>query len=249
MEYAEEESPRTGRFWLALILMVIICAFAVYHSALFRLGTLQVRGNSLLTEAQVAETAGVSPGDPRWEHSASVVKARLLAEPWIKSAEVSWLWNRLTVVIVEREPVALLRQYEASYLMVDEEATVLEQIGLRTARGVPVIAAAISQGALRGERLQTPGLHEALALLGHMAKPLREQVSEVNIQGDRSLTLFMVGGATVKWGKLTAAKEELALEQKLTLFGDYWRTVAGKRVSSCQIDMRIDGRVIPSGCQ
>jgi cell division septal protein FtsQ len=251
-ETEQEATSGRGWFWLALAVLIGICAFAVYRSALFRLGALDVTGLQHLTEARIADAAGLVPGAARWQHPASAIEARLTQEPWIKSAKVSWVWNHLQVQIQERKPVGLIHYTDRYYLLLDETGMILGQTELDPKAGLPVIAQKELTKALRGQRLDEPGLLDALLLLSRMDDPLRQQVSEVKVAANRSLTLFMVPGATVEWGQLPSDGDRVAaVESKLTYFLGTWNQL-NKRAGACQIDMRVwDDRAtatVTNGC-
>jgi cell division protein FtsQ len=251
-EEADQDEARSGRgwFWLALAVMLGICAFAVYRSALFRLDQVEVTGLQRLTEARVAEAAGVAPGAARWQHPATVIEARLSQEPWIKSAHAAWAWNRLQIELQEREPVGLIRYTDRYYLELDETGMILGQTELDPQAGLPVISQKELTKALRGQRLEEPGLLDALLLLSRMGDALRAQISEVKVAPSRSLTLFMVPGATVEWGQLPSGGDRAAaVETKLKYFLGTWNLLH-KRSGNCQIDMRVweDKAAVTDGC-
>jgi cell division septal protein FtsQ len=248
---AQKKPQRRGRFWLALIAMIAICAFAVYRSALFRLDAVQVTGAKRLSTPQIMEIAGLTRGMPRWEHPAATIEARLRQEPWIRSAHVQWQGNQVKIDIAERVPVGLLRYGDLFYLALDESGLILEQVDLKSAPGLPVIADVKVTKAVRGQQLNHQGLNDALTVLATMAEPMRAQVSEVQVEADRSLTLFMAAGATVQFGLVPDLERDRqsSVTQKVGLLGRYWNAAPRKQMTGCKIDLRVDGTVISSsGC-
>lgn len=242
-EEPEEEQVETrghGWFWLALMVMVAVSAVAVYRSALFRLEKVTVTGLKNVSEARVLEASGLTTGAARWEHPAARVQQRLLLEPWIRSAEVTWEWNQVRIDVTEREAVGLLPYTDRFYALLDESGTILGQTELHVGQGLPAISGKQLTTALRGQALTDPGLLDALALLAAMAPQLRTQVSEVAVAADGGLTLYMAPGATVKWGRVPVGPQRAEhLSEKLKLFGGTWAGVT-KRSAPCEIDMRVD---------
>jgi cell division septal protein FtsQ len=232
--------------------MIAICAFAVYRSALFRLDAVQVTGARRLTTVQLMEIAGLARGMPRWEHPAAAIEARLRQEPWIRSAHVAWAGNQVKIDLEERTAVGLLRYGDLFFLALDETGLILEQVDLKSAPGLPVIADVKVTTAVRGQQLNHQGLKDALTVLATMAEPLRAQVSQVQVEPDRALTLFMAAGATVQLGLLPDLERDRgpAVKQKLDLFDIYWNGASGKQLKGCKIDLRVEGTVISSdGCR
>jgi len=241
-----------GRFRLMLLLICAVCGFALFRSTLFRLASLDVVGAERLTVERVREVAGLHPGVPRWERPAARVEALLAQEPWVASAEARWEWNRLTVKLQERTPVALIRYHDRFYLSLDSTGIILEMLDLAEGRGLPVISTDLElTRAVRGEQLTDPGLSDALTVLSAMSERLRQEISEVKVEPDRSLLLYMAEGATVRWGTLPdrAQVRNESVQRKVGALELFWFQEAVRRGKSCQIDLRIEGPLIASGCE
>lgn len=248
----EQTTAGRGRFWLALLVLLSICAVAVWNSALFRLKELEVSGTNRLTEARIMEAAGLVPGAVRWQHSVSSVEKRLLAEPWIKSAAAQWETGRLSIAVEERAPVGLLRHSDLYYLALDPEGIVLEQVNLLEGHGLPVISGITVTPSLRGDRLEQPALRDALDVLAMLDGFFREQISEVHVREDRSLTLFMRGGTTVLWGDVPDGRDRaFIIREKAETLGDFWGRLPVAKRSQCRFDMRVVPRApaAAAGCE
>lgn len=249
----EEEQERGGRwgFWLALLIMLAICLFAVYRSALFRLDRVLITGNERLSQADILEVAELAPGMLRWEAPAERVRQRLEAEPWVRSATVSWKGSRLVVEIDEREALALLQYEGRYYLVLDEEGTILGQRVLEEADRPPVVAGLTISKALRGQKLSHQGLLDALSVLAWTAPELRREISEVQVREDGYIRLFMTGGVTVDWGVLpeSVSERDAFLQIQLEGFGRFWEKIPRAKLATCSIDLRVKTKVLPTGCQ
>lgn len=249
---AEVKKPRgRGRFLLLLLLIIFICGFAIHRSPLFRLDSVVVIGGDRITAERVQEVAGLYPGVARWERPAAKVAERLLQEPWVATAEARWEWNQLTVELTERRPVGLVRYHDRFYLSLDGSGVILEQVELTEGRGLPVISGVTLTEAVRGQQLTDQGLADALTVLALMPERLRTAVSEVKVEEDGSLQLFMAEGATVRWGTLPAgtAERQASVTHKVGALELFWFDEAAKHGQSCLIDLRVDGPLIASGCQ
>lgn len=241
---------RRSGFWLALLAMLGICLFAVWRSALFRLERVQITGSQRLSQADILEVTGLAPGMLRWEVPAERIQRRLAAEPWVRSAKVSWNGNVLLIEVAEREPLALLQYQGRYYLVLDEEGSILGQRLMDEGDRLPVVAGLTITKALRGQKLPHAGLLDALSVLAWTAPPLRAQISEIQVREDRYIRLFMTGGATVDWGILpeTAAKRDEFIKGQLRNFGEVWEKIPRAKLATCQIDLRVEGKVFPAGC-
>ncbi len=238
-------------FVMALAVLLGICLFAAYRSALFRLERVQIAGNRRLSQAEVMAIAGVMPGDLKWEVPEGRVRQRLLADPWVESAQVTWRGNALVITVSEREPLALLQYHGRFYLMLDADGRVLGQRLLEEGERLPVVSGVAVDRALRGDVLDDLGLKDALTLLWWTGDPLLEQLSEVHVREDRYLRLYLTGGTTVEVGILPddAARRQEHIQTQLRGLLDQLDRVPPSARSTCQIDLRVFGKVLAQGCQ
>lgn len=87
-----------------------------------RVRSLQVVGDTRLSDSEVARAAGVTPGDALWTVDAATVAGRLAAHPWVRDAHAARLpTGHLVLAIEEREPRAVLAG--APPHVVDSEGT------------------------------------------------------------------------------------------------------------------------------
>jgi cell division protein FtsQ len=234
---------RTGAI-LALLVLMAICLFAVYQSALFRLERIELTGNQRLTEAQVMGIIQLEPGSSRWANPASLIEARLRTEPRIQGAKAAWAFGVLHIDLQERLPVALLPYQDRFYLALDATGMILEQTQLTAARGLPVLSGMVTTKALRGQLITHAGVLDALTLVAHMLESERKQVDQVRVEPDGSLTLFLTtGGVTVQWGQLPVGGEkDRLIHDKLATFWTLWETTTKEHLTGCSFDLRVEGQ-------
>ena len=98
---------RTGARLLSLGLasLLIWVLASAFRSADFRVGQAVVAGSEMLGEDRIRSIAGID-GQMVFTVDPEEVRARLLAQPEIQSAEVSLRWpNRASIVVGERRPM------------------------------------------------------------------------------------------------------------------------------------------------
>ena len=123
-----------GRALAALLL--VGAAWLVYDfasSIRFQVQTVHVRGNLLLSQADVETAASVVGANIFWVNRADVA-ARLRALPLVQSVQVSaMLPDTLDIQIVERQPAGFWTSGDQTYL-VDREGVILKAVDAETAQ-------------------------------------------------------------------------------------------------------------------
>jgi cell division protein FtsQ len=99
---------------LVVVLLTASAAFmggyaAVTQSAYFNTRSLQISGQSRLSEEDVLKQSGIKPGENLLAINLKLVRKRLLAHPWISEASVAReIPATIRIVISEHHPLAVL---------------------------------------------------------------------------------------------------------------------------------------------
>lgn len=170
----------------------------VRTSPAFAIKTIDLEGTERLTRDEVLEAAGVAIGKNAFDTSPEDARARLLAHPWIGSAEVRRrLPDTFEIRIRERRPAAVL-SLGALYL-VSEDGTVFKRAGEADPIDLPVITGVDRRRFVSDEAWRTSVLLEVVALLHDYANvglAAREPVNEVHVESDDGLSLYVGRDAT-----------------------------------------------------
>jgi hypothetical protein len=175
--------PRFGR-WVAgrviAALLLVGAAWLVYDfasSSRFQVQTVHVRGNVLLTQAEVETTASVVGANIFWVNRAEVA-ARLRALPLVQRVEVSaTLPESIDIQLVERQPAGFWTSGEQTYL-VDREGVILKAVDAETAQiracagqpcdvqlaALPTVAQAQAEPLMPGEHVDPNALSTSAQL-------------------------------------------------------------------------------------
>ncbi len=205
--------PRRRWPWaLAVFLVLALVAGAAYVA--YRTPVLGVH------TVAVSATAGQLPDDVRGEVVAAAevatdtplitvnlesVRRRVLAVPQVASASVSRHWpNELRITVSERTAVAATRANGALWLL---DATGVPYLKLGTA--------AAPAGLLTIE-LATPGAGDpatlaALAVVGQLTAPTRNQVAAVSAPSAYRVVLTLRDGRVVVWGSAERGAKKMQI--------------------------------------
>ena len=163
------------------------------HAPEFAIATLEIEGESRLTEAEISACAGIALGDNVFSRSIEEVRAGLSTHPWIAEATVERrLPSTFRIEIRERVPAAIL-SLETPYLVSDEGA-VFKTLEAGDPVDLPIITGISGQRFFAERTYRTQLLTSIVGLLSEWQSAgmsRRESVSEVHVEPDESLTLFV----------------------------------------------------------
>ncbi len=182
----------------ACVALLLALAFVVSRSGIFALTSLRVEGTQHLSRQDVARLAGLE-GSPNvlWL-SASDVDRRLLADPWIASAQVTrTLPGTVSITIRERTPVAVTTDPSGRTFLVASDAVILAPAGVGT--DLPAILPTPTRALAPGQRLATG---PALAVATAFGPGLAAQVTSVRV-GDAGVDVELRSGVRVLYGDAT----------------------------------------------
>jgi len=196
-EKLSQNVTRTGGSIL-LSLLAIGCLVALFYffagSRFFALRGVDVTGNKLLSVDDV-ETM-VKPNVPRGVLNADIEKIRkdLISYSLIREAEVGRLLpDRLRIVIVERQPVALARRSDGSVACVDDEGVMFGDSSLWRGKAPPPLISGLEEGDRASEtnRQYVMTYRRLLADLDQTEPPLSSKVDEVYFDKDQGVRLIL----------------------------------------------------------
>jgi cell division protein FtsQ len=177
-----------------------------------------VRHRGQLPADAIRAIAGVVPGTNVWSVDCAAVKERLLAQGWIRTADVRRdLPNRIVIQVREYRPAAILALADESpglyYLAAS--GRIFAPVSPGDGRDLPYVTG-LGRSALGGGDAFGPrAVHRALALLRHADRQHRAlgAVSEVHVDRVAGLTLMPVHPAmpiAIGWGQYDEKLARLA---------------------------------------
>jgi cell division protein FtsQ len=164
----------------------------------FATTAIEIRGHAHLKRADIERIAGLAIGKNIFEVSPEEASARLLAEPWIASADVRrFLPGTYTIQVSERRAVALLA-LDDLYL-VSEEALAFKKLGPGDPADLPLITGIELSSVAQDKRGTALSLVNAVAFLREYASAgvaKSALLSEIHIELDETLSCYVGSDAT-----------------------------------------------------
>lgn len=163
----------------------------------FAVGVAEVTGNRQVGAEAVQALSGLPEGTNIFAVSPAEAARRVEGNPWVRSATVvRRLPSQLSIEVVEREPVALVRLGEL--LLVDGDGVVFKALEPGDPTDLPVITG-ISQERFEANRGARVDLAEALALLRlyeESGLARSQPLAEVHVEPEGSLSIHTSREAT-----------------------------------------------------
>ncbi len=247
---APRQGVATGQIktvMVALLAAVVIAAGSwlgwqayrtVMRAELFQIAGVDVRGAKQLGEAELKKIAGAFTGENIFRVDLDAAVRRAQANPWIKSVSISRsLPNRVSMVVTERIPHALLETAAGRFLM-DSEGFVIERLVKETAGAWPLPVIGTRDCRIRfGEQASAEALGEALKLLSEIAGQGGWRLEDVYIRANTPESLAVVyADHEFKIGSTRYA-------EKLRRLSEVMADVKQRDLQVAYVDLRSDRQV------
>ena len=203
----EVARSRRRKWWigfgsLAGAVVLVLVGWALLHSSLFSVRTLNVTGASSLVRDQVVAASGVAKADPLISIDTATAATSVEAIPLVKTAEVQLRWpSTVTIAVTMRTPVAYVAS-AGRFARVDRTGRVLSRSVNPPTRFSPVPLEMQVEGVTPGK----PGswlpdrAAGAIKVAAKVPPAFRDQVAKVIGNADGTVTLQMTAPVTVNLG-------------------------------------------------
>jgi cell division protein FtsQ len=182
------------------VLAVWITAF----SPVLGVRSVQVRGNRLLTQAEVRSAAAVKHGAPLLRLDTAAIARRVEQLPEVKSATVdTHLPNTVTVTVVERAAVGFIQKADDAFVLVDAEGTQFRTVKLRPRR-LPLLV-------LPGGAQASPSSAAVATVAGDLDAGLLSRIQSIQALDPTAITLVLTDGRVVRWGSVARSADKARL--------------------------------------
>jgi cell division protein FtsQ len=199
----------------------------VTHSPLLRARTVEIRGASHLTDAQVGRLAGVSSGTNVLYLDPAAAVARLERDPWVADASVTTdLPSTVRIAVRERVPVLAVDE-GGSFRLLAGNGTSLEKVDRDP--GLPQVN---GSSGIRSRRTASLSPTTAAVALAPMAPSVLGRIHSVSLDAGGRLVLQLDSGTRVILGdasQATAKSRSLAALLK-------WADAAGQSLRDVDLE-------------
>lgn len=165
----------------------------VTHAEMFQISGVDVKGVRQLGETDLKNIVGAFTGQNIFRVDLDAVVRRARANAWVQSVSIyRSLPNRISMVVTERVPFAVLDTGAGRFLM-DSEGVIIDSAGKENASAWPLPIVAVKGYRARiGEQVTSAGLGEALMLLSEIATRGGWRLEEVAVKADSPESLSLI---------------------------------------------------------
>lgn len=219
---------------LAILAMVLIWGLvALWRAPIFSVDTTVVTGNSRLSTTAVLARAKVPEDATLLRLPKRRIVSALLADPWIAEARVVRRYpHTLAIEIVERKPAATVDAGGTNIWLIDGSGTWLSKRSAEDTAAMPVVRDVENLTPKSGERVASPELLNALAVLAGLSPELRAKVRTVSAPTVDKTALILPHGIQVFFG----SAEDVAKKDTVA------RAILAKNKNVVYVNVRVVNR-------
>ncbi|MGI8761658.1 MAG: cell division protein FtsQ/DivIB [Jatrophihabitantaceae bacterium] len=205
---AVDAAPRRGRRigrplvlgGIAAVLVAAVLTWLLAFSSVFGVGTVEVRGEHVLSAARIRTAAAVPHGTPLLRLDTASIARRVETVPGVAAAVVRTSFpSTVLITVTERVAVGVVRS-GTGYALVDATGDQFRTVTARP-RGLPLFVVPA------GTDARTTG--GAVATVASALTPaLRAQVASVQALDPNAITLLLTDQRVVQWGSAARSADK-----------------------------------------
>jgi cell division protein FtsQ len=163
------------------------------HAEVFEIRGVDVKGVKQLDEADLKKIVGAFTRENIFRADLDAAVKRAHANPWVKTVSINRrLPNRISMVITERVPYALLETAAGRYLT-DNEGVIISRLAKENTASWQLPVVIIRDYRVRpGEQVVSGGMGEALKLLSEIASRGGWRLEDVMVKAETPESLTIV---------------------------------------------------------
>lgn len=192
-------------YYLLITIFVILAMIALSFTFLFRIDTINVKGNTLYTTDQVIEVSGISIGDNLFRTNTSEVESKILsAFPYFESASVSRkLASTVNIELVEATPAVSIKYSDTEFMVVSTKGKILET-GLTSPKEgtAEVYGMEMTQTAVGMDYSDADGMKKMILdeIISQSQKIGLDKITQIDVTSRTDIRLVYNGTVKVKLG-------------------------------------------------
>ncbi|GAB6100376.1 FtsQ-type POTRA domain-containing protein [Halanaerocella petrolearia] len=216
---------------ICIALLVVLGVVHIIYSNYFQITEIKITGNQLLTDNYLLNFSKLQQETNIFEIDSKKIKKKLLKLPQLKSVTIKRdLPNKLVISVQERRPIAII-PFQSSYQVVDTEGWILEVTNSLSSWKLPLITGVNIDS--QAKKIKLTGMKsQAVNYLSKLSKNVLAGISELHIDSQQRINLFLRQGGKVKLGT------NFNIEQKAEVFTSIYQDIKTKNLKVDYVDLR-----------
>ncbi|WP_051392835.1 cell division protein FtsQ/DivIB [Glycomyces arizonensis] len=176
-----------------MVAVAVLAFVLLWATPLLAVKDVRVAGTSVLDPAEVASAADDYLDQSILRADLDAIAAEVASLPPVKSVEVSRSWpTAIRIEVTEREPYLAVPSGGETFLMVDSEGVVFDEVA--------EIPASTWNAELDSPGPEDLATAETIAVLQALPSDLADEVEHVATPSPAAVTLYLEDGRTLTWG-------------------------------------------------
>ncbi len=227
-----------------LIFVALLCFYLFLHSSFFNVEGISVTGVKKVTESEIMELSGLSPGINIFEINDHLCAKLIEIHPLVKSAKiVRHLPRQIEIQVVEREIWALI-PYGDVIICIDREGVCIDKLNYFSFFNYPVITLEnMPEHVNLGQPVQAEGIEMIRKLWEALSENSRMKISDFHYNDrNKEIIAYTEEGTEVRFGNLER------LEEKAGFFSEILQIEKNLQKKGTEVleyvDLRFEGQPV-----
>ncbi len=201
------------------MIVIVYGVIQVYNSPLFNIRTIDVTGNSMVSDTDIIATSGLSVGNNLLRAPVRAAVEQLELNPWVKDVSLKKLLpQRLLIEVTERVPMVLVSTGTKNSILDREGFVITEEITTNDATlldvtldsgvtqdlqffpDLPIVEAFEQEDQVVGDIAQSRLIKDAVLILDSLDGGVKSRVETMVVGGEEELRFYLSSGIEVYYG-------------------------------------------------
>lgn len=210
-----EKKRKKKKFFFNFLILLIIGSFILLFSlksSYFNIDKFQIEGNQKLTDDQIIKSSMINKGENIFRIDKKGGKSSIEKIPYIKSVDINRkLPNKVEIKIVERKAVLLIQKL-STFLAIDKEGLILEQIDENEEKLPVFIGLNVDNVDLRDNVFSTKLNNDIIELIQESLNlNLIDNFDKIDLKTKDNINIILKDEIFVAFGSLDNVKYKLRL--------------------------------------
>ncbi|MDS1029580.1 FtsQ-type POTRA domain-containing protein [Bacillota bacterium LX-D] len=211
---------RVQRKLLRFLFVLLLLTLALYffaQSSFFNISQIETKGYSYLSSAEIKQLANIPLGMNIFKMDAQKIEKNLLLHPMVKNVKVARKLPATVVVSIQERSPAIILSSAQGFFVLDGSGVFLKKINKISDLKLPVVTGInLPNQYGPGQTIVNEKLAKALSFISKVPVEQRKTITELDINDDEHLVIYIDNGLEIRMGDETRIPEKMQIVSKIT---------------------------------